>query len=97
MKTEIYEEVIKLPASQTVETVKFLHDEIKHHFGRLGPIHVDASLIETIDTASLQLLAILFISARQRNKSITLHEPSQYFLTACRLLGISRLFGLPVS
>lgn len=95
MKTEIYEEVIRLPASQTVETVRFLHDEIRHHFGRLGPINVDASQIETIDTASLQLLAILFVSARQQNKPIILHEPSRPFQTACSLLGISQLLGLP--
>jgi anti-anti-sigma regulatory factor len=94
MTSEFYDEAIRLPAVQTIETVKLLHEEIRHHFTRLGPVSVDASQVESIDTASLQLLAITFISAEQVTKTIALHEPSPEFLAASRLLGLSRIFGL---
>ena len=95
MKSEIYEEVIMLPPIQTIETVKLLHEEVRHHFNRLGPIIVDASQVESIDTASLQLLAILFQSSQQLAKTITLNEPSSAFLEASHLLGLETLFGVP--
>lgn len=94
MKSEIYEEVILLPSVQTIETVKLLHEEVRHHFNRLGPITIDASQVESVDAASLQLLAILFQSSRQLAKTITLIEPSPAFLKASRLLGLSPLFGI---
>jgi anti-anti-sigma regulatory factor len=94
MTSEFYDEAIRLPAVQTIETVKLLHEEIRHHFTRLGPVSVDASQVESIDAASLQLLVIAFISAGQVAKAIALHEPSPTFIAASRLLGVSRIFGL---
>lgn len=97
MSSEIYDEVIMLPTVQTIETVKLLHEEVRHHFNRLGPITVDASQVEAIDTASLQLLAILFQSSQQLTKTITLNEPSSSFIEASRLLGLNELFGIPTT
>ncbi len=97
MNTELYEEVIRLPATQTVETVRFLQEEIRHHFNRLGPVILDVSQVEAIDAASLQLLAIAFITARQEAKTIALHDPSPAFLSASHLLGLDQVFGLSSS
>ncbi|MBM3202800.1 STAS domain-containing protein [Candidatus Woesearchaeota archaeon] len=94
MKSELYEEVIRLPAIQTIETVRFLHEEIRHHFNRLGPLILDVSQVEAIDAASLQLLAIAFIASRQEAKTLLLQDPSPAFVSASRLLGLNTVFGL---
>lgn len=94
MKAEIYDELIVLPAVQTIETVKLLHEEVRYHFNRLGPITLDASQTETIDTASLQLLAMMFQSSQQLAKTVTLSDPSPSFLEASRLLGLNEIFGI---
>ncbi len=94
MTAVIHEEIMILPAVQTIETIKGLHEEAKYGFNQTDFITIDASQVETIDTASLQLLAILFQSAQQLAKTVVIQDPSPGFVEASQLSGLISLFGI---
>ena len=57
---------------------------------------IDASGIESIDSAGLQLLLALRASLRQRNLGLQLLRPSEALHNACAIYGLqSELLGAP--
>jgi anti-anti-sigma regulatory factor len=86
--------VIALSATQTIDTVKALHDDLQKLFDRPGRLCIDASQVAAIDTASLQLLAILFQTANQLMKPVSLTGASAAFIRSVNLLGLGDLLGV---
>lgn len=57
-------------------------------------VYIDASGVEMIDTAILQLLLAATIKIRSANHIVTWTNPSDIFLSNAALLGLSEALGL---
>jgi len=57
-------------------------------------VYIDASGVEMIDTAILQLLLAATIKIRSANHKVTWNNPSDIFLSNTALLGLSEALGL---
>ncbi|MCA3181610.1 MAG: STAS domain-containing protein [Burkholderiales bacterium] len=56
---------------------------------------VDASPVEEVDAAGVQLLVALSHSLAARGRRLHLHAPSEPLRDACRTLGVPELIALP--
>jgi anti-anti-sigma regulatory factor len=64
------------------------------HASRLeGELLVDASAVDVIDGAGLQLLVALEHQARGQGLRLVLRQPSNALQSACRALGMATLLG----
>lgn len=57
-------------------------------------IIIDASSVEMIDTAMIQLLFGLMIGLKSKNVEITWRSPSSEFVDRVRTLGLTEIFGI---
>ncbi|SMF94116.1 STAS domain-containing protein [Methylomagnum ishizawai] len=85
---------IVLAELQTMENAGTLKEEVLAALDHPEPVWVDASQVGRIDTAALQLLAVLWQSARQAGKPPRLDRPSPEFQRVAGCLGLAGLFGL---
>lgn len=81
-----------LAETQTIESVDALRNSLLAASALPGPLCVDASRVEIIDTAALQLLAALWRAAAATKSPPRLESPSPAFQRAAVLLGLNRLF-----
>jgi ABC-type transporter Mla MlaB component len=63
--------------------------------GDATPWTVEASAINEVDAAGIQLLLSLATSLRARRKTLQLVNPSGPLVTACTSLGVSSLLSVP--
>lgn len=54
---------------------------------------IDASAVEQVDGAGLQLLVSLRRSFAEQHRSLTLHRPSTLLRNACKALGLESLLA----
>ena len=80
--------------SVDISGVSALHNQISSEIQQGCTISLDASQIERIDTAGLQLFAALFIDAATQNITINWLNPSDTLQTSARLLGLEELLQL---
>ena len=59
---------IQLDARMTIVQAASLHGSLLTHLAAGGPIAIDGSRVEEIDTAILQLLASLWRTAKERDR-----------------------------
>lgn len=57
-------------------------------------INIDASAVEMIDTATLQLLLAATIKINSSNHKVNWNSPSDKFISSASLLGLSELLGI---
>jgi len=57
-------------------------------------IFFDASKVDRVDAASMQLLATFFKDAQSQGMTLQWHKPSDALVETSRVLGLSRLLGL---
>jgi len=57
-------------------------------------LEIDAANVNSIDTASLQLLVVLKQEALKLSKDIIFDFPSDKFIEAAELLGIDNMLGV---
>ena len=57
-------------------------------------VNIDASAVEMIDTAILQLLYVFVTKVTSNNHEINWINPSDEFISRARLIGLSRNLGL---
>lgn len=57
-------------------------------------ILIDASMVEMIDTAMIQLLLSLVIGLKSKNVEIIWRSPSSEFVNRVRSLGLAEIFGI---
>ncbi len=86
--------VINLEATQNIQNVSDLHQKIFAVYQQHDKIEIDASEVSSIDTSSLQLLLVLKRTAMNENKEISFDFPSERFIEAAELLGMSDMLGV---
>ena len=81
--------VIKLPENLTIHHIEAHFNELNKLFNDSGDeISMDASSVETIDTAGLQTLLILVANAIENGKSIAWSNASEALKTSAEKLGL---------
>jgi anti-anti-sigma regulatory factor len=68
-----------------------LHERLLKALDNNSKIFLDASAVSVADTASLQLLLILKRTAIKLQKEVVIDFPSDRFIEAADLLGISEM------
>jgi len=85
---------IILESTLNIQNVTELHDSLLTSITDNDNLEIDASAVIAIDTASLQLLAILKQESIKLNKEVSFDFPSDKFIEAAELLGIEELLGV---
>ena len=87
----VMESVIKLDSVLNIQNVAGLHARLLKALDNNSSISLDASAVNVADTASLQLLLILKRTAIKLQKEVAIDFPSDRFIEAAELLGISEM------
>lgn len=82
------EPIINLDATLTIQNVATLHEKLKKSYAANNAIEINASLVSSIDTATLQLLVALKKDAAKRQKEVVFAMPSPRFIESAGLLGL---------
>jgi anti-anti-sigma regulatory factor len=82
------EPIINLDATLTIQNVATLHEKLKKSYAAYDAIEINASLVSSIDTATLQLLVALKKDAAKRQKEVVFAAPSPRFIESAGLLGL---------
>ena len=80
--------IINLDATLTIQNVATLHEKLKKSYAANDAIEINASLVSSIDTATLQLLVALKKDAVKRQKEVVFAAPSPRFIESAGLLGL---------
>jgi ABC-type transporter Mla MlaB component len=72
-----------------------LKDELQSLLADNSKIYIDASNVEMIDTATLQLLLSFQMDADAGNGRINWVKPSEKFIYSAELLGLKQALSLP--
>ncbi len=93
--TEIAEDsAIVLEPELKIQHVAQLHEELMTRLDRSEKLEIDASAVTSIDTATLQLLIVLKQTAIKSNKGVVIDFPSDKFIEASELLGLSEMLDV---
>ena len=93
---EVERQVLRLGESLDIAAVQALHAELNAAMAGGKAFVVDGSEVARVDTASLQVLAAMFMYVDQHKRDVTLQAPSQALAQTAELLGISDCIGLKV-
>ena len=85
---EIIGSQIDLDSTLNIQHVVKLHETLKLCVAMHDQIEINASDVASIDTATLQLLVSLKISAVKLNKQVSIIYPSPRFIESAQLLGL---------
>ncbi len=85
---------IVLEPVQNIQTVSQLHQQLRRMLDECDKIDIDASAVTQIDTASLQLLLVLKLTAVKSQKEVSIDFPSEKFMEAANLLGLSEMLSV---
>jgi ABC-type transporter Mla MlaB component len=83
-----------LEASQTIQNVGELQEKLQHLLDIGNKIDIDASAVTQIDTATMQLLLVLKLTASSLQKEVNIDFPSDRFLEAAKLLGVAEMLSV---
>ncbi|MCQ8105228.1 STAS domain-containing protein [Methylomonas sp. SURF-2] len=85
---------IALEPVQSIQTVGELHRRLLDMLDSCNKIDIDASAVSQIDTATLQLLLVLKLTAVKQQKEVSIDFPSEKFMEAADLLGLSEMLSV---
>lgn len=86
--------VFSLDSSLTISEVSSLQDQLLERLREMVPLRIDASDVDAIDAAGLQLIASLFKNAREKGIDLSLAKPSDAFVASARQIGLAALFDI---
>lgn len=86
--------VIILDAMLTIQNVARLHERLQKCYSANDLIEIDAAQVESIDTATLQLLTALKKEAVRHQKEIVFSAPSRRFIESAGLLGLLEILDI---
>lgn len=85
---------IVLNSVQNIQTVSQLQAQLLLALAGGNKIDIDASAVTQIDTATLQLLVVLKQTAVNQKKAVSIDFPSERFIEAAKLLGLSAVLNV---
>jgi len=85
---------ITLDDTLNINAVLELHSKLMQALKDNDSLEIDAANVNSIDTASLQLLVVLKQEALKLSKDIIFDFPSDKFIEAAELLGIDNMLGV---
>lgn len=85
---------ITLEATQNIQNVGLLHQRLQRALDIQEKLDIDASAVTQIDTATLQLLLVLKLTAVKLRKEVNIDFPSQKFIDAAYLLGLAEMLSV---
>nr|WP_305908320.1 STAS domain-containing protein [Methylomarinum sp. Ch1-1]MDP4521142.1 STAS domain-containing protein [Methylomarinum sp. Ch1-1] len=83
-----------LDSTLTIAHVAALHQDMIARLDSREKIEIDASRVNSIDTAVMQLLIVLKISALKAGKEVVIDFPSENFIEAAELLGLAEMLDV---
>ena len=88
------ERVVSLAGVQNIALVQSLYTQLSGVLESDDPISLDVSQTERLDTAVAQLLLSFTQAAREKNQDVSWQQPSDEFLNAVKLLGLTEQLGI---
>ena len=85
---------IRLPSALTISEVAELHAQMLKHVLAAEPFAIDASDVDTVDTAGLQLVAAACKTGVAKGIQVSVESPSEAFSGAARQIGLAGMFGI---
>lgn len=93
----VSESKIILEATLNIQTVSALYDQFLKLLDTENTIEIDASAVESIDTATLQLITVLKQASINLQKEVIIDFPSDKFIESAELLGLAELLEVDQS
>ena len=88
------QQTLKLDPVLVINNAKSLSVDLEKLIGSNEDINIDASAVEMVDTAILQLLLTMVIKIKSSKRQIHWVNPSAAFISNTSLLGMSARLGL---
>ena len=85
---------VTLNATLNIQGIGVLHEEFLKLLETEDIFEIDASDVTSVDTSTLQLLVVLKQTASKLGKEVIIDFPSDKFIEAAELLGLSEILGL---
>lgn len=85
---------MKLEADLGIEKVKALHAQLADAFDDEGEVRLEASEVERVHTAALQLFVLFCRDMRAAGREVSFLKPSEALRSAAALLGATTLLNL---
>lgn len=85
---------LKLEPSVAIRDIAILNDALAAALEADGDVSIDASDVDAIDTAGLQLLAAFANTMATHQRSVSLKSPSADFVARAEILGVAATMGL---
>ena len=85
---------LTLDEVMNIQGVTALYEKLRKIFDEYPQIDIDASNVQSIDTASLQLLIIIKQEAIKLHKQLVFDFPSEAFIEAAKLLGLDEMLEI---
>ncbi len=85
---------VVLECSPSIRTITALRETLAQVHGEASAVVVDASKVESIDTAALQLLVAFAKSRREQSRAVDWQTPSSAFCETATLLNLNEPRGI---
>ncbi len=89
--------VLVLESKVTISEIREFHVQLTKRSEDGGPVKIDASQVENIDGAGLQLLDAFVNFSRAWIRGVVWVDPSPAFVEAVKMVGMAEHFALEVS
>ena len=84
---------LKLEPSVAIRDIAILNDALAAALEADGDVSIDASDVDAIDTAGLQLLAAFANTMATHQRNVSLKGPSADFVARAEILGVAAPLG----
>ena len=85
---------IELESSMVINKAGEIFDSLRKIESSADAVEIDASKVEIIDTAILQLLFSFALSLREKNVKLSWYKPTEGLLNKASVLGLTEQLGL---
>jgi len=86
--------VLRLPAQCTIRDAAALLGQLLLHIEQSSPVYIDASQVERVDTAALQLLVAFLRDRKAEQRAVVWLDCSDAMVRAARALGLAGALSL---
>ena len=87
-------EEVLLDSVLTIQNIVELYQQLLSRLENQDKVELDASEVTSVDTAVLQLIIVLKKTAVDGGKDVIIDFPSEKFIEAAGLLGLSQMLGV---